>query len=383
MSQVVKHKLLGHTPDELKSIACEAGLPSYAGAQIARWMYKNKVKTIDEMTNISKEGRERLSAGYEVGVIPYSECAVSADGTKKYLFPVTCSLSRGLNAIETDAAGKCESSCIESVMIPDEDRKTLCVSSQAGCKMGCHFCMTGRQGFHGNLSVADILSQYISVDESDSLTGTVFMGMGEPLDNYDNVKRAIDVLTAPWGFAWSPKRITLSTIGVLPMLRRFLDETSCHIAVSLHDALPDERADLMPVQKLYDITDVVRLLRQYDFSGQRRVSFEYTMFAGLNDDKMHADAIVRLVRGLECRVNLIRFHKIPDFPYESSSEPIMKMFRDRLARFGITSTIRASRGEDILAACGMLAGKHGKTGEHKEQDNNHTNNNSDGKKDVY
>ena len=244
-------------------------------------------------------------------------------------------------------------------MIPELDRKTLCVSSQAGCKMGCKFCMTGRQGFHGNLSAADILSQFISVDEAADLTGAVFMGMGEPLDNYENVRRAIEVLTADWGFGWSPKRITLSSIGVLPNLKRYLDETRCHLAISMHDAFPDERGELMPVQKAYPLKDVISLIRQYDFTGQRRVSFEYTMFSGFNDDKRHADGIFRLLSGLECRVNLIRFHKIPDFPYVSSPEGVMEVFRDRLSKAGITSTIRASRGEDIFAACGMLAGKHG------------------------
>lgn len=355
-----KHKLLGKTPDELKEIAVSCGLPKFAGGQIAQWLYKKKVKTIDEMTNLSKAGREKLSELYETGAVSYSDCHVSSDGTKKYLFPVTCSFKGGLYDIESEDPGKIESSSIEAVMIPELDRKTLCVSSQAGCKMGCKFCMTGRQGFHGNLSAADILSQYISVDEADSLTGTVFMGMGEPLDNFENVKRAIEVQTADWGFGWSPKRITLSSIGVLPTLKKYLDETKCHLAISLHDAFPDERAELMPVQKAYDLRDVIALIRKYDFTGQRRVSFEYTMFAGFNDDKRHADAIIRLLGGLECRVNLIRFHKIPDFPYVSSPEGVMEVFRDRLNKAGITSTIRASRGEDIFAACGMLAGKHGK-----------------------
>lgn len=358
MNEVIKHKLLGKTPEELKAIAVECGLPSYAGGQIAQWLYKKKVRTIDEMTNLSKAGREKLSERYETGAVAYSDCQESADGTKKYLFPVTCAFQGGLNRIETSEPEKIESSSIEAVMIPELDRKTLCVSSQAGCKMGCRFCMTGRQGFHGNLSAADILSQFVSVDEAESLTGTVFMGMGEPLDNYDNVKRAIDVLTADWGFGWSPKRITLSSIGVLPTLKRYLDETRCHLAISMHDAFPDERGELMPVQKSYPLKDVVNLIRQYDFTGQRRVSFEYTMFSGHNDDKRHADAIIRLLSGLECRVNLIRFHKIPDFPYVSSPEGVMEVFRDRLNKAGITSTIRASRGEDIFAACGMLAGKH-------------------------
>lgn len=358
MNEVIKHKLLGKTPEELKAIAVECGLPSYAGGQIAQWLYKKKVRTIDEMTNLSKAGREKLSERYETGAVAYSDCQESVDGTKKYLFPVACAFQGGLNRIETAEPGKIESSSIEAVMIPELDRKTLCVSSQAGCKMGCRFCMTGRQGFHGNLSAADILSQFVSVDEAESLTGTVFMGMGEPLDNYDNVKRAIDVLTADWGFGWSPKRITLSSIGVLPTLKRYLDETRCHLAISMHDAFPDERGELMPVQKSYPLKDVVNLIRQYDFTGQRRVSFEYTMFSGHNDDKRHADAIIRLLSGLECRVNLIRFHKIPDFPYVSSPEGVMEVFRDRLNKAGITSTIRASRGEDIFAACGMLAGKH-------------------------
>ena len=218
--------------------------------------------------------------------------------------------------------------------------------------------MTGRQGFHGNLSRADILNQFISIDEAMDLSNAVFMGMGEPMDNYSEVSAAIKVLTAPWGFAWSPKRVTVSTVGVIPELRRYLDGERCHIAVSLHNPFHDERLEMMPAEKAWPIADVVDLLRGYDFSGQRRVSFEYTMFSGFNDDKRHADALIRLLRGLECRVNLIRFHKIPDFPYETTSERKMEDFRDRLNNNGILCTIRASRGEDILAACGLLAGQH-------------------------
>lgn len=338
--EVMREQLLGKTPDELKEIALKVGLPAFTGKQIAQWMYGRKVRSIDEMTNISKVGRERLKEEYSLGVTLPSACQVSSDGTKKYLFPVG------------------EGNAVEAVMIPDEDRKTLCVSSQAGCRMGCRFCMTGRQGFHGNLTAADILSQFIAIDEAAELTNTVFMGMGEPLDNFGNVMRAIEVLTADWGFGWSPKRITLSTIGVLPNLRKYLESTRCHLAVSLHNPFPDERAEMMPVQKAWPVQEVIEMIREYDFTGQRRVSFEYTMFAGLNDDKRHADALIRLLRGLECRVNLIRFHKIPDAPFETTPQIIMERFRDRLSNHGITCTIRASRGEDILAACGMLAGEH-------------------------
>ena len=336
----MREQLLGKTPDELKEIALKVGLPAFTGKQIAQWMYGRKVRSIDEMTNISKVGRERLKEEYSLGVTLPSACQVSSDGTKKYLFPVG------------------EGNAVEAVMIPDEDRKTLCVSSQAGCRMGCRFCMTGRQGFHGNLTAEDILSQFIAIDEAAELTNAVFMGMGEPLDNFGNVMRAIEVLTSDWGFGWSPKRVTLSTIGVLPNLRKYLESTRCHLAVSLHNPFPDERAEMMPVQKAWPVQEVIEMIREYDFTGQRRASFEYTMFAGLNDDKRHADALIRLLRGLECRVNLIRFHKIPDAPFETTPQIIMERFRDRLSNHGITCTIRASRGEDILAACGMLAGEH-------------------------
>lgn len=338
----MKTRLLGMTPDELKQIALEAGMPGFTGKQMAQWIYGKRVRTIGEMTNLPKAGRERLSERFEVGVAFPLGSSESVDGTRKYLFPV-----------DGDPGN-----AVEAVMIPEGERKTLCVSSQAGCKMGCKFCMTGRQGFHGSLCAADILSQFFGIDEAEDLTNAVFMGMGEPLDNWDEVRRVLEVLTADWGFGWSPKRITLSTIGVIPNLKKYLDESRCHLAVSLHDPFPEERLSLMPAQKAYPLADVLALIRQYDFTGQRRVSFEYTLFEGFNDTPHHADALLALLRGLECRVNLIRFHRIPDFPYGTSSQQTMEAFRDRLSRGGVTATIRASRGEDILAACGLLAGAH-------------------------
>lgn len=352
----MKIKLLGKNLEELKQLVALEGLPGFAAKQIAQWLYVKKVRTIDQMTNLSKAARMKLSEKYEVGVVPYTGLQVSSDGTKKYLFPVRCSHARGL--VDHQVEDDLEASAIEAVMIPDGDRATLCVSSQAGCRMGCRFCMTGRQGFHGHMSAADIISQFIAVDESDKLTNAVFMGMGEPLDNYDNVMRAIEIMTADWGFAWSPKRITLSTIGVLPGLKRYLDECRCHLAVSLHNPFASERLSVMPAQGAWPLEQVIDLIRQYDFTGQRRVSFEYTMFAGFNDTKTHADALVRMLRGLECRMNLIRFHKIPDFSYETSPDVVIENFKNRLNNQGLVTTVRASRGEDILAACGMLAGEH-------------------------
>ena len=345
----MKERLLGKTPEELKAIALEVGLPGFAGKQMAQWLYQKRVRSIEQMTNLSKQGREALAERYEVGQTQPVDVQTSRDGTRKYLFPVRCPVKPGMTE---------EAFYIEAVMIPDQERKTLCVSSQAGCKMACKFCMTGRQGFHGNLAAADILSQFFAIEEAADLTNTVFMGMGEPLDNWEQVKRVIDVLTAPWGLAWSPKRITLSTIGVLPKLKQYLEESKCHLAVSLHNPFPEEREELMPVQKAWSITEVVRLIKQYDFTGQRRVSFEYTIFSGWNDTPRHAEGLLKLLRGLECRVNLIRFHAIPDFPYATASAQAMEAFRERLEKGGLTATIRASRGEDIFAACGLLAGKH-------------------------
>lgn len=343
----MKEKLLGKTLTELEEAAMACGLRPFVGRQIALWLYSKRVRGWDRMVNISRSAREALAERYDLGICAPAGSALSSDGTRKYLFPVCCTVG-----------GREEKSAVEAVVIPDGERRTLCVSSQAGCRMGCRFCMTGRQGFHGNLDAADILNQFISADDSGSLTNTVFMGMGEPLDNYPAVERVIEVLTSDWGFGWSPKRITLSTVGVLPVLERYLESQRSHLAVSLHNPFPGERAEMMPVQKAYDIGDIVSLIRRYDFSGQRRVSFEYTMFAGYNDDKRYADALIRLLRGLECRVNLIRFHSIPDFPYGTSPDAAMEMFRDRLNSNGIICTIRQSRGEDIFAACGMLAGRH-------------------------
>ena len=387
--------LLGKTLEELKEIALELSLPAFTAKQIADWLYKKRVTSIDKMTNLSKSARERLSKEFVIGIDQTLQVVTSQDGTRKYLFkPQSAAEQQSTagqqsTAKQQSTAGRqsaaeqqstaeqpgCASGSIESVIIPDNERKTICVSSQVGCKMACTFCMTGRQGFHGNLTVASILSQFIAVEESQELTNAVFMGMGEPLDNLENVMRAIEVLTADWGFAWSPKRITLSTIGVTTQLggrgivwkgveyknvnplKFFLDNCKVHLAVSLHNPFYEERLALMPAERTFPLEKSLKLIKEYDFTGQRRVSFEYTMFNKVNDSKRHADRLAQLLRGLECRVNLIRFHSIPDSPLESSPMQVIEHFRERLQASGITATIRASRGEDILAACGMLSGK--------------------------
>lgn len=334
-----KQPLIGLTLEQLRDVASKVGLKPFAAKQMARWLYVARVTDIDAMTDLSLAARARLKESYSIGRIAPKHEAQSVDGTVKYLF---------------DGAGNHD---IESVYIPDHDRATLCVSSQAGCRMGCIFCMTGRQGFHGNLTAASIINQVLSIPQSGSLTNIVFMGMGEPMDNLQAVLSAIEILTAPWGMAWSPKRITVSSIGKLKELRTLLDVTKVHIAISLHTPFSAERRKLMPVEGAYAAADVVELLRQYDFSHQRRLSFEYTMWRGVNDDTRHAIAVAKLLKGLDCRINLIRYHVIPDSPLLPSTTATMEAFRDQLNELGFIATIRASRGEDIMAACGMLAGR--------------------------
>jgi 23S rRNA (adenine2503-C2)-methyltransferase len=333
----LKRHLLGLTLDELRAVAKEAGMPAFTGAQMAKWLYNQHVGSIDEMTNISKKNRETLKATYDIGAKSPIDAQHSKDGTIKYLFP-------------TD-----DGKFVETVFIPEDDRATLCVSSQVGCKMNCLFCQTGKQGFQGSLSATDILNQLYSLPERDKITNIVFMGQGEPMDNLDNVLRATGILTASYGYAWSPKRITVSSVGVKGKLQRFLDESECHVAISLHSPFPEQRSELMPAERGMSITDVVGLLRNYDFTHQRRLSFEYIVFDGLNDSTAHAKELVHLLKGLNCRINLIRFHQIPNVPLHSSDEKKMENFRDYLTHHGIFTTIRASRGQDIFAACGLLS----------------------------
>lgn len=332
-----KYPLLGMTLDELQSVVRGLGMPKFAAKQIASWLYDKKVNSIDEMTNLSLKHREALGAEYEVGGVPPVEAMHSVDGTIKYLFQVG------------------EKNFVEAVYIPDDDRATLCVSSQVGCKMNCKFCMTGKQGFTTNLTANQILNQISSLPERDKLTNVVLMGMGEPLDNLDEVLKVLEVLTAPHGYGWSPKRITLSSIGLRKGLQRFIEESDCHLAISLHSPVPSQRLDLMPAERAFSITEIVDLLKNYDFSKQRRLSFEYIVFKGVNDSLIYAKELVKLLRGVDCRINLIRFHAIPGVDLEGTDMEAMVTFRDYLTSHGVFSTIRASRGEDIFAACGMLS----------------------------
>ena len=334
-----KINLLGKTLIELEAVALEAGLQKFAAKQIADWLYKKNVASIDEMTNLSVKSRQTLADKYDVGRSEHVKVQESIDGTKKYLYPAF--------------NGK----FIEAAYIPDKERATLCISSQVGCKMGCLFCMTGKQGFQGQLSTTEIINQINSLPEFEKLSNIVYMGMGEPFDNINEVLKSLEILTASYGFAMSPKRITVSTIGIVPGMKRFLTESQCHLAISMHTPFDDERKQLMPIQVVYPLKEVLNEIRNFNFGLQRRVSFEYIMFKGINDSPRHVKELVRILNGIKCRINLIKFHPIPDTPLESSDNSTIEWFRDSLNEKGIITTIRQSRGQDIYAACGLLSTK--------------------------
>ena len=334
----MKQALFGKTLDELKDVVSELQLPAFTSKQIADWLYKKNISDINEMSNLSKKARQLLEEKYEIGLTPPINVQTSADGTKKYLFTA-------------------DGHFIEAAYIPEQKRHTLCVSSQAGCKMNCLFCMTGKQGFQDNLTVNQILNQVRSIPEHEQLTNLVYMGMGEPLDNLEPVMKSLEILTADWGYGWSPKRITVSTIGIVPAMKYFMENSRCHLAVSLHTPFEEERKKLMPVSSKYSIKDILDEIRQHDLGRQRRISFEYIVFKGLNDTSRHVKELARILNGIRCRINLIRFHKIPGTDLETTDEQRILEFREELNAKGITATIRASRGQDIDAACGLLSTK--------------------------
>jgi 23S rRNA (adenine2503-C2)-methyltransferase len=336
---MLRNFLFGKTMTELEEVVKSLSMPSFTAKQIAEWLYKKQVSTIGEMTNISTKNRAILSEKFEVGVWAPEKMQESVDGTKKYLFSTVTN------------------KYIESAYIPEVDRATLCVSSQVGCKMGCLFCMTGKQGFQSQLTTGEILNQIRSLPERNKLSNVVYMGMGEPFDNISEVLKSLEILTSEYGYAWSPKRITVSSIGIIPGMKQFLQKSHCHLAISLHTPFDDERSKLMPVQNIYPIKKVLDEIKTFHFGLQRRVSFEYIMFQGLNDTPRHVKELAKILDGIRCRINLIRFHPIPNSPLLGSDDETIESFRDALNNKGITATIRASRGQDILAACGMLSTK--------------------------
>ncbi len=334
-----KEILVGMTLEEITRSITELKLPRFAAREIALWIYRRGATSFDQFSNISKNDRYLLSEHFELGLVAPVKFSTSVDGTKKYLFPAKTNRY------------------IESAFIPDVKRNTLCISSQVGCKLGCEFCMTARQGFQGHLSAGEIINQIISIPEREIITNLVFMGMGEPFDNTDAVLKSLEIISANYGLAISPRKITVSTVGMIPGMKRFIEESKCQLAISLHSPFKDERINLMPIEKVYPIQKVIEVLKSYTFEKQRRISFEYIVLKGLNDTPKHVNQLARLLNGLQCRINLIRYHQIPGSSLKGTDLNSIQEFRDRLDKKGITTTIRASRGEDILAACGLLSTK--------------------------
>lgn len=333
-------EIYGKTLQELKDLVVAWNMPKYMGKQLAEWLYQQKVYNFSEMTNISKKNRTALETLATISCPKYTQVNESTDGTRKYLYPVIG-----------------QEKFIEAVYIPDENRNTLCISSQVGCKYGCVFCMTGKQGWQGNLTAGQIVNQVANLPEIDTLTNIVFMGMGEPFDNSIEVMKALEILTFEYGLHMSKKRITVSTIGVIPGMRDFLENTGSHLAISLHSPFDEERKGLMPSQKAYPIKEVIKVLHEFDFDNHRRVSFEYILFENINDSDEHINELALLLKGIRCRINLMRFHPIPDSTLKSPSEEVVEHFKESLINKGIMATVRTSRGMDIEAACGMLSTK--------------------------
>jgi len=334
-----KEHLLGKTLTELKTIVKELGMPGFVADQIAFWLYRTNIQVFDEMTNLSKKVRGILSEKYDLGIVAPVKVQISADGTKKYLYPVSIH------------------KFIETAFIPEEKRNTLCISSQVGCKMGCLFCATGRQGFQDQLSAGQIVNQLRSLPESAIVSNIVFMGMGEPLDNLVEVMKAQEIITAPYGFNLSIRKVTVSTIGIIPAMEIFLRESKCNLALSLHSPFDDERRRLMPIQNVYPVKDVIEAINRSEIGKYRRLSVEYIVFGGMNDTPKHVKELARLLNKTRCRINLIRFHQVPDVPLPPTDEAGMIAFQKALNKKGIVTTIRASRGQDIDAACGLLSTK--------------------------
>jgi len=335
----VKTRLFGMNEQQIMELLTQFDEPKFRGQQILEWLYARNANSFGVMSNIAKSLQEKLATHTQIGREDFLSCSESPDGTKKYLYPA--------------GTGR----FIETAYIPDDERATLCLSTQAGCKMGCLFCATARQGFQGNLDAGRIVNQYASLPQAErgSITNLVYMGMGEPMDNIEAVLQSLAIFTHKHYMNLSAHRITVSTIGVLPGLERFVLESKANLAISLHSPYDEERRHLMPIQQVYPIADIIEFLAKTSWSGSRRLSFEYIMFQGVNDSLSHAKELVRLLNKLSCRVNLIHYHHVDGNTLTGSPYPVMEQFQLLLKEKGIMTTIRRSRGEDIQAACGLLS----------------------------
>ena len=317
----------------------------FRARQLFRHIYARRVRSWEECSDLSKMFRVQLEFGTRINALKLLEKREAADGTRKYLFELQ------------------DGHSIESVLIPDHPRQTLCLSSQAGCALGCKFCVTGSLGFKRNLDVAEIVDQICQVQrDQPRLTNLVFMGMGEPLANYEAVSRAIQIMLDPTGMAFSHRRITLSTAGLVPQLRRLGKESPVNLAISLHAADDELRDQLMPINKKYPLAELMAACRDYPLPPRKRITFEYILLEGINDDPKHARKLIKLLHGVRAKVNLIPFNPHPDIAYRKPAEENILKFQEILQGAQLNALIRQSRGSDIGAACGQLAAQYAVSG---------------------
>lgn len=335
-------------PDRLAETLLERGFPRYRTTQIFQWIYQHHADSFDEMTNIAKQERSRLAGLFSIESIRPLKTEQSVDGTRKLLF--------GLHDGHT----------IESVLIPDEDRMTLCISSQVGCKQACRFCLTGAGGFVRDLQAWEIADQVLQAarllrrEQSGSITNIVLMGMGEPLDNYEETLGALNIITSERTLGISPRRVTLSTAGLAPQIDA-LGKSGCRVnlAISLNAPTDEIRCKIMPVNLRHPLKELLAVCKRYPLEPRRRITFEYVLLKGVNDSEQDAETVARLLKGIRCKINLIPFNPFPGSAFDRPSDRTVRTFQQVLLHRHYTAPVRESRGRDIAAACGQLREKAG------------------------
>ncbi len=331
-------RLCGLTAEEIFSLIGPAGFTMPHAISIANSLYKRRISEITVFPGIPKKLKEELARVSSSGLFEPVVSEKSSDGTIKYLF-------RNHEGLE-----------YETVYMPAAKRSTVCVSTQSGCRMGCPFCVTGKFGFHGNLSVNDIVNQVISLPGTAKITHVVFMGMGEPMDNLENVLKACKIITSEWGLAVSPGNVTVSTVGITPGVIKFLEQSDCNLTLSLYSPFPGERQEIIPVEKRYPVQGILEIMKNFKMGKRRRMSIAYVMINKVNDTDSHLRELKNILTGSGIRVNLLPYHSVPGDGNITSTPEKMQYFRHELVMSGISASIRKSRGLDVSAACGLLAG---------------------------
>jgi 23S rRNA (adenine2503-C2)-methyltransferase len=330
-------QLCGLTVEDIFRLIAPHGFDRHHAIKIATAIYRKRNKTLNEINKIPKALKELLSQNLTVGIYSPVTSETSEDGTVKYLFSTP------------------DKKKIETVYLPDKRRKTVCVSTQAGCRMGCPFCLTGRYGYYGDLTAGDMINQIISLPDASEITHVVFMGMGEPMDNIEEVIKACNIITSGWGLSISSRNVTVSTVGLTPGIREFLERSDCNLTLSLHSPFSDERKEVVPVERKYPVHTIIDIMKAAPPVKKRRMSLAYIMIRDVNDTDRHLEALRKLLTGTSIRVNLLPYHKVKGDTNRSSTEERMQFFKHNLVISGISASVRKSRGEDISAACGLLA----------------------------